>query len=58
MYEFENMDMIGFESEEHARALAAEAMEEALAAGYDPTKKPFTFEDGDGSNKKETKPGA
>lgn len=57
MYEFEDMDMIGFKSEEHAKAMAAEAMDEALAAGYDPSKKPFTFKDGDKDNEEEKKPG-
>lgn len=57
MYEFEDMDMIGFKSEEHAKAMAAEAMKEALAAGYDPSKKPFTFKDGDKDNEEEKKPG-
>jgi len=45
-YEFDDMMVVGVDDEEIARKLADEAMEEALAAGYDPSKKPFMFEMG------------
>lgn len=46
-YSINGMTMAGFENEEQARKMAPEIMEEALAAGYDPTKKPFMCEVGE-----------
>lgn len=52
MIELENMDMIGFENEAQARAMAPEIMAMALEAGYDPSKKPFMLNDEDDEEEK------
>lgn len=52
-FECHGMMLDGFESEEQARRMAPEIMEEALMAGYDPARKPFMCENGeDGDEEK------
>ncbi len=43
-FEFDEMVVVGCKDEEQARRVAEEAMEEALAAGYDPSKEVFMCE--------------